>query len=496
MSLINISNLSFSYDNNHDIIFKNINFKIDTDWKLGFIGRNGKGKTTFLKILQGKYNYSGTILSSVTFEYFPYKIKNENLNALGVLKEICPNHKKWEFLRELSLLEVKENIIFHPFYLLSGGEQTKVLLAALFLKENNFLLIDEPTNHLDENSRKIVGNYLKSKKGFILVSHDRNLIDSCVDHILSINKVNIEIQKGNFSTWEENKRRQDELEIRQNEKLKKEIKRLKRAVEKTAIWSDKIERSKNRIDEKKSIGYVDKGYIGASSSKMMKRSKSIEKRSGRFIEEKNRLLHNVDIDENLKIYPLEHHSKKIIEFEGISLFYNNKKICGNLNFTIEQGDRISLKGKNGSGKSTILKLIIGENIKYTGNFYCAKNLKISYVEQEILKQEGNIFEYIEKKRIDKTLFFGILRKMGFARSQFEKNISDFSEGQKKKVLIATSLCEKAHLYVWDEPLNYIDILSRVQIEKLILEYRPTLIFVEHDSIFSQKIANKIISIDL
>jgi len=487
MSLINISNLSFSYDNNYEMIFENVSFQIDTDWKLGFIGRNGKGKTTFLNILMGKYNYRGTVSSNVTFEYFPYEVKNEKLSTMEILREICPDCEEWKFLKEFSLLEIEEDIINHQFFLLSSGEKTKVLLAALFLKENNFLLIDEPTNHLDINARKIVSRYLKGKKSFILVSHDRNLLDSCIDHILSINKTNIEIQKGNFSTWEKNKRQQDELEIYQNRKLKKEIKRLVKSSKRVAVWSDKVEKTKN-------LGMGDKGYIGHMAAKMMKRAKSIEKRSDRLIEEKSQLLKNIDIDEKLKLSPLIFHSKRLIEFKNVSLFYNNRLICRDINFKINQGEIISLTGKNGSGKSTILKLIIGKNVKYTGNIYCAKNLKISYVSQDTSDLKGNLFEYIAEKQIDKTLFLSILSKMGFDSLQFEKDISDYSEGQKKKILITASLCEKAHLYIWDEPLNFIDIMSRIQIEELILNYRPTLLFVEHDELFNKKVADRFINL--
>lgn len=201
MSLINVVNLTFAYDGSYDNIFENVSFQIDTNWRLGFTGRNGRGKTTFLNLLLGKYEYSGIISANVNFEYFPFKVVNKEKNSLDVISDIFPDYLHWKLMRELSLLEVSEDILYCPFESLSHGEQTKVLLATLFLKENSFLLIDEPTNHLDMTARRLVSDYLNTKSGFILVSHDRAFLDNCVDHILSINKTNIEIQKGNFSCW-------------------------------------------------------------------------------------------------------------------------------------------------------------------------------------------------------------------------------------------------------------------------------------------------------
>jgi lincosamide and streptogramin A transport system ATP-binding/permease protein len=237
MSLINVTNLTFAYDGSYDNIFENVSFQIDTDWKLGFTGRNGRGKTTFLSLLLGKYEYSGKISANVRFEYFPFHVENTKHNTHDVINNIVPDYLQWELMRELSLLKVSEDVLYRPFDSLSNGEQTKVLLAALFLKENSFLLIDEPTNHLDMNARKLVSDYLNTKSGFILVSHDRSFLDNCVDHILSINKTNVEIQKGNFSDWWENKKRQDNFELAENEKLKKDIKRLSDSAERTSNWS-------------------------------------------------------------------------------------------------------------------------------------------------------------------------------------------------------------------------------------------------------------------
>ena len=142
MSVIKIENLTFAYPSSFDNIFENVSFQIDTDWKLGFIGRNGRGKTTFLNLLQNKYKYSGKITASVQFDYFPYGVPDKSKLTKEVLQEICPILEDWKIARELSYLEVKDDCLYRPFHTLSNGEQTKVLLAALFLNEGHFLLLD------------------------------------------------------------------------------------------------------------------------------------------------------------------------------------------------------------------------------------------------------------------------------------------------------------------------------------------------------------------
>ncbi|QQZ59780.1 Lsa family ABC-F type ribosomal protection protein [Paenibacillus sonchi] len=492
MSLINVTGLTFAYEGTYDNIFENVNFQIDTDWKLGFTGRNGRGKTTFLQLLLGKHEYSGTISAKVNFEYFPYPVPNKEYHTLDVISDMFPDYVHWQFMRELSLLQVDEDVLYRPFASLSNGEQTKVLLAALFIKENSFLLIDEPTNHLDMHARTLVSEYLNTKSGYILVSHDRSFLDHCVDHILSINKTNIEIQKGNFSSWWENKRRQDNFELAQNEKLRKDIKRLSDSSKRTGNWSHEVEKSKNGT--RNSGSKVDKGYIGHKAAKMMKRSKSIEQRQQSAITEKSKLLKNIESSDTLEITQLAYHKNILAELEQVSILYGEKQVCANVNFTIEQGERIALSGKNGSGKSSILKLICGEDIPYTGSFIKDSQLKISYVSQDTSHLQGSLADYIRDNGIDETLFKSILRKLDFSRNQFEKELSTYSGGQKKKVLIAKSLSEQVHLHIWDEPLNFIDVISRMQIEELLLEYTPTILFVEHDREFCNNVATKTIEL--
>ena len=488
MSLININNLTFSYDTSYDNVFENVSFQIDTDWKLGLTGRNGRGKTTFLSLLMGKYEYGGAIQASVAFDYFPYEVGDMTSDTIAVVERTVPGYEFWKLQRELSLLDVEEEALYRPFATLSNGERTKVLLAALFLKENSFLLIDEPTNHLDRNAREKVGRYLNSKKGFILVSHDRALLDQCVDHILSINRNNIEIQKGNFSTWQRNKELQDQFELAENEKLKREIKSLAAAARRTADWSDKVEKTKNGT--KNSGIKPDKGRIGHKAAKMMKHSKVLEDRREGAIEEKSQLLKNIETADSLSIKPLTYRSARLIEAENLSVFYDGKKVVGDVNFSINAGDRAALFGKNGSGKTSILKLLMGEEIAHDGTLCRGSGLIISYISQDTSFLKGGLKDFTRTENIEESLFKAILRKLDFERVQFDKDMAEFSEGQKKKVLIAKSLCQQAHLYIWDEPLNFIDVISRIQIEELLLRHKPTMIFVEHDRAFCDSVATK------
>lgn len=482
MSMIKAEHLTFSYPGSFDTIFEDVSFMIDTDWKLGFVGRNGRGKTTFLNLLMKKYEYSGKITASAEFDYFPYPVSDKSRMTEEILTEVCPLAEEWELIRELSYLEVDAEVLYRAFETLSEGEQTKVLLAALFLKEGHFLLIDEPTNHLDTKAREIMAAYLKKKKGFILVSHDRRFLDSCVDHILSLNRADIQVEKGNFSSWLEHFNRQQESELAQNLHLKKDINRLKQSARRSSGWSDQVEAEK--------IGAYDKGFVGHKAAKMMKRAKAIEARQQKAIEEKSKLLKNLETAETLKLMPLSYHADTLAVFSETAVCYDGRAVNKEVSFSVHRGERIVLEGKNGSGKSSLLKILLGMPVTHTGTVSVGSGLVISYVPQDTSHLRGNLSDFAEKHGLSEPLFKAVLRKLDFGRMQFEKDMADFSGGQKKKVLIAKSLCEKAHLYVWDEPLNYIDVYSRMQIEELILKFSPTMVFVEHDAAFRDAVATE------
>lgn len=482
MSTIQIKNLTFCYPSGSVPVFEQVNLNLDTDWKLGVVGRNGRGKTTLLRLLCGDYEYSGTIASAVPFAYFPYSVTHKERETGEILHEICPQAEEWELMRELSWLEAEPDIMWRPFETLSNGEQTKALLAALFLRDGEFLLIDEPTNHLDAAGRETVSAYLRRKRGFLVVSHDRRFLDGCIDHVLALERTGMTVCGGTVSAWMNDVKRRQSFEQTQNDRLKRDISRLKQAAKRTEIWSDRIEASK--------AGAVDKGYVGHRAAKMMKRSKTMEARQQRAIEQKSALLKDVETAQPLKLSPLSARTGPLVTCRRVQVNCDGRRICGPVSFTLECGQRIALDGKNGSGKSSLLKLVLGEPIAHTGTVAASSGLVVSYVPQDTAHLRGTLAEYARQCAVDESLLKTILRKLGMERAQLEKQMQEFSEGQKKKVLIARSLCEQAHVYVWDEPLNFIDMEARGQIEQLVRSFSPTMLFVEHDRAFRDSVATE------
>lgn len=518
MAQINVTNLTFCYEGSFDNIFEEVSFSVDTNWKLGFVGRNGKGKTTFLNLLLGKYEYKGSITTSTVFDYFPYQITENQLEecAAAFMEELKAGCESWKVLRELDKLQVEAEVLYRPFKTLSHGERTKVMLAILFSGENDFLLIDEPTNHLDHASREIIKQYLMQKKGFILVSHDRDLLDACIDHVLVLNRSTIEVQSGNFSSWWENKTRKDAHAQAENEKHKKEISKLQQASERARQWADKNESTKIGFDPTKEHdrSKSTRAYIGAKTKKMQSRVQQLEERIDREIAEKEGLLQDIETSVDLKIMPMTHYKETLLSAENYSLTYldGENPVLENFSFKLTTGERIFLNGKNGSGKSSLIKAILAhakantqkievrevlqqQNIAEAGQLTTAPNLVISYINQDTSFLRGSIKEFCRERGLEESLFCAILRQLDMDRVQFAKNMEDFSEGQKKKVLIAASLMTPAHLYIWDEPLNYIDVFSRMQIERLILSFKPTMLIVDHDVKFREQIATKVIELE-
>lgn len=490
-----VINLSFTYDGSFTPVFTNLNFSFDTSWRTGLIARNGRGKTTLLRLLTGELSGQGRLEMPLKPVLFPFPVEDPQQLTLFVMQSAAPDAQDWQLIREMNLLRVEEDVLYRPFDTLSQGERTKILLAALFAREEAgvYPLIDEPTNHLDAHGRALVADYLRKKDGFLLVSHDRAFLDRAIDHVISLNRADVWVMQGNYSTWEQRLNQQNEYELGQNERLKKDISRLEESARRAAAWSARAEKDKFHVPE--SVAAItDRGFAGAKAASMMKKATNTLRRREKAIEEKSALLHNVERVGELKLTNLRHPKDTLMTVADGQIVYDGRTVCQNVAFTLRQGERVALVGPNGCGKSSILRALLGQNDALSGDVHVAANLVVSYVPQRTDDLHGSMRDFISEAGIDETLFKAILRNMDFGRELFERPIDQMSQGQRKKLLLARSLCIPAHVYVWDEPLNYIDVFSRVQLEKLLRQFLPTMLLVEHDAVFLERLATKTVTL--
>ena len=483
--LIEIKQLSFGYDDK--MIFEDVSVTFNASWKLALVGRNGRGKTTLMRLLLGDLPHAGRIQSDVNFVYFPQTITDKTQLTKFVLDDLY-DAEDWQIHRELNLLGLPEDILWRPFNTLSGGEQTKVLLAGLFLNEGNFPLIDEPTNHLDAASRAKIANYLKRRKsGYIVVSHNRHFLDEVSDHLLAIERNGLELLAANFSTYEQQKKQRDEFEWAQNDKLKSEIGRLKQTARDKADWSRSREKDKYGDPCKKGSGAIgDTGFIGARSARQMKKAKVLEHRMQSEISEKEKLLKNIEkVDALSMVYQPSYHQVLLDEKE-LTVSFEAQPIFEPINLQQNAGQITAITGPNGIGKSQLLEKMV--------TLAESKQLKISRVRQIYDDNRGDLKAFADDHQLDYSLFLNNLRKLGMERTVFHQKIEDMSMGQQKKVELAKSLSQSAELFIWDEPLNYLDVFNHEQIETLLKTVKPALLVVEHDVTFVKNIADQIIAL--
>lgn len=315
MEPITINNLNFAYPGQAPL-FTNCSLNISSDWKMGLLGRNGRGKTTLMQIMMGHRAYTGTVTTNLVFAAFPLTITDPtNLTIYCLLAASGDtNLEQWQIERELGLMAVDPAILWQPYQTLSGGEQTKVQLATLFARDGVFLLLDEPTNHLDQAGRKQVGAYLHGKRqGFIITSHDQVFLDHVIDHTLVIERHQLVLEQGNYSTYFAQKRRRDQEAAASNRQLKAEIKDLKKSRQQRQQWAQQAE------GEKKNNSHADKGFIGAKAAKMMKKTITTTNRLTKAIEQREGLMQEVEDVAPLTLNLLSNHHDLLLDLDNVNL---------------------------------------------------------------------------------------------------------------------------------------------------------------------------------
>ncbi|MGE5350701.1 MAG: ribosomal protection-like ABC-F family protein [Acidobacteriota bacterium] len=525
MSQISLNNVSFHYDTPFQDVFRELSIAISDEWKTALIGRNGRGKTTLFKLLMGGATPSSGLIH-VPFEvrYFPYLPAGSNEITQRVIKEAVAPFSFWEekmaFLLEKadeeslkeysayfdlfvnfdgytidSIIEkeaagigLDADLLQRPFNTLSGGEKTRALILPLFIRRDTFPLLDEPTDHLDLNGREHLAAYLaESKKGFIVASHDRYLLDRCTDHIVSINKTDVKVIQGNYSTWRYQTGIEEEFEKRRYENIQREIQSLEKAAQQRRKWSNKKEKEKT--------GAADSGFVSHKAAKMMKRATAIEKRIESNIESRKDLLKNRETEQSLKMKGSAKMPERLISVNNLSVAIEGREIISGIYLNVFKGDRIAITGDNGTGKTTLLNAIEGTVPLKGGDIFTAPKIKISRAYQNPLWQNGYLKEHLYQAGLEVTNFRFIMSAFKMTGEIFDHPLETFSQGQLRKIDLCRTIVSSPQLLIWDEPLNYLDIASREQLEDFLLAEEPTIIFVEHDRFFIESTATEIIRLE-
>ncbi len=527
MATIRFRDVDFHYDDPYTQVFEHLDLAIDTSWRVAIVGRNGRGKSTLLRMVQGELlPKRGDLSIPVPVSYFPYEPVDPARPALEVVRECIAPFAAWEshmeqllvdgddrsldrygvlleqyqaaggytidaaIEREFADLGMPARLLGQAFSSLSGGERTRALIVALFLKEGAFPLIDEPTNHLDMEGRRLLAAYLARKRGFILVSHDRFFLDACTDHIVAINRSDVRVHRGDYSSWRTQAELEEEHDRRRNENLKREINALEHAARQRRTWSASREKDKHELDRE----LADRGYIGHCAAKQMKRALHIEARIEGMIEEKKGLLKNIEGSRDLRLESGSGAPEIVLSVADASVEIEGRRVVDSLSCTIRRGERVALVGPNGSGKTTLLRAIAGALPLAGGLIHLPAHLSAVYAHQHPIWSIGSLREHLRDEGIDETKFRSIMGAFGVAGGIFDRPLETFSQGERKKVDLCRSFLCPAHLLIWDEPMNYIDLMSREQIETVVLANEPTMLFVEHDRRFVERVATRVIDI--
>lgn len=501
--LLSFKNIKKDFDNVE--VLKDINLDIKKNKISGIVGRNGAGKSTLVDIIFGlSEKDEGKILfhqSEIKAAY----LRQNGSYELNILcktnskkdKDIALNHSMLKYTSELGLEKFYtwDNVRLDN---LSGGERTKVSLANIWNFKPQLLILDEPTNNMDFKGVNWLLSELKKFNGsVIIISHDRYFLDKAVDEILEIEDGKSIIFEGNYSFYKEEKERRFKSQFNQykkeqnyREKIQEDIKNLKN-------WSQKAHRESTKkpiVAENKMGG---KEYFRAKAKK-----RDIQ------IKSKIKKLEKLKVDgmekpkEDKKIY-FEFNSnakggKRLLEFKNVSKAFGKNVLFNNSSFYINRGEKIGIFGENGTGKSTLIKIIIGEEKLNNGEMWISDSLEIAYLSQNVVDLDSEItpLELIgELPRDDMGKARTMLFNMGLSNRILDTKIKYLSFGEKMKVKLAGFILKNYPLIVLDEPENHIDLPSREQLEEALMNYEGTVIIVSHDRYMMEKVCNKMIVIE-
>ena len=508
---ISVSNLTKEFEVGKKIL-DGLTFQVDQGERVGLLGKNGAGKTTVFKIITGEMDYDDGqvmtapgktvgLISQIPVYPPEYTVEDvlqtafDRLHAMEKeMAELAGRMasdsdpallKRYDALTaafeagggydtqtELNKvcngLEISPDMRGQLFSSLSGGEKTRVNLARLILEDTDILLLDEPTNHLDLRATEWLEEYLDKFKGTVLaISHDRWFLDKVVRRVIEIVDGRAEFYEGNYSFYVVEKERRYQEQLKQYEKEQAKIGQLEKAAEQLRIWA----------------------YSG--NDKIFKRAQSMEKRIERMrTTDKPRKERKLDI----RFGERDFRGDEVMVIKGLAKRFDGRTLFSDVNLLVEGGERIALLGDNGTGKSTLIKILMGEEPPSEGKIRMGPTVKIGYLPQIIH------FSHPERNLVD-TMIYDLdcstqtarnrLAAFNFRGEDVFKPVSALSGGEQSRLRLCMLMDEKINLLILDEPTNHLDVASREWIEEAVEDYEGNLLFVSHDRYFINRFATRI-----
>lgn len=513
--ILNATNISKSFGSNE--IIKDANFLVNEHEKVAIVGVNGAGKTTLLKILTGEEHAdSGNVILAKDAKLGYLRQINNVDSTLSIIDELYTviehilnmekrmlemqeqmQHLSGEALEELYSsytalthsyelmdgyaakskvigilkgLGFDENDFDRKINTLSGGQKTRVFLAKLLLEEPDIILLDEPTNHLDLRSIEWLESYLLNYKGaVIIVSHDRYFLDKIVSKVIDIENAEVQMYSGNYSDFSAKKQMLLDAKMKEYLNQQQEIKHQEAVIAKLKQFNREksIKRAESR---QKQLEKIDRVEAPITHIENMKLSLDISKESG----------------------------KDVLTVHNLAKSFDEKHLFSNINFEIKRGERVAIIGDNGTGKTTLLKIINGLLSPDTGEVIYGSNVSIAYYDQEhqVLHMDKTLFDEISDTYPDmsNTQIRNILAAFLFTGEDVFKKIGDLSGGERGRVSLVKLMLSKANFLLLDEPTNHLDILSKDVLESALNSFPGTICYVSHDRYFINKTATRILDL--
>nr|WP_314766960.1 ABC-F family ATP-binding cassette domain-containing protein [uncultured Lachnoanaerobaculum sp.] len=513
--ILNATNISKSFGSNE--IIKDATFLVNEHEKVAIVGVNGAGKTTLLKILTGEESAdSGSITLAKDAKLGYLRQINNVDSALSIIDELYTviepilNMEKrmsqmQEDMKHLTGSELEElyssyTALTHSYELmdgyaaksrvvgilkglgfeeidfdrkintLSGGQKTRVFLAKLLLEEPDIILLDEPTNHLDLRSIEWLESYLLNYKGaVIIVSHDRYFLDKIVSKVIDIENGNVQMYLGNYTDFSNKKQMLLDAKMKEYLNQQQEIKHQEAVI--TKLKQFNREKSIKRAESRqKQLEKIERVEAPQTYSENMRLSLDISKESG----------------------------KDVLTVHNLSKSFDQKKLFWDINFEIKRGERVAIIGDNGTGKTTLLKIINGLLNPDTGEVIYGSNVSVAYYDQEhqVLHMDKTLFDELSDTypEMTNTQIRNILAAFLFTGEDVYKKIADLSGGERGRVSLVKLMLSKANFLLLDEPTNHLDIVSKDVLENALNNFPGTVCYVSHDRYFINKTATRILDL--